>query len=388
MGKYNFDEVINRFNTSSLKWDFNLERGKQKDILPFWVADMDFRLPNEILDPLESKLRQGVFGYTECSSEYFNAVINWFDRHYNLKITKENIIVSPSVVFSICTLIRILTKEKDSIIINEPVYYPFKESINVNNRKTIISNLIRVNDKYVIDYDDFEKKIIDNNVKLYILCNPHNPVGRVWDKLELEKVIDICRKHNVFIISDEIHADFVYDKTFNSIGLFNYKKSCIVSAPTKTFNIPGLKIANTIIFDKELYSSYKLELDRIGYSQQSYFGIYATIYSYTYGEAWLKELKEYIYDNIIYIDNYLKEKLPKIKLIKPEGTYLIWLDFSNYNLTDKKIDDLIINKAKLWFDRGLIFGSSGSKYQRINIATSRSLIDKMLESLYNTFKDL
>ena len=388
MGKYNFDEVINRFNTSSLKWDFNLERGKQKDILPFWVADMDFRLPNEILDPLESKLRQGVFGYTECSSEYFNAVSNWFDKHYNLKITKENIIVSPSVVFSICTLIRILTKEKDSIIINEPVYYPFKESINVNNRKTIISNLIRVNDKYVIDYDDFEKKIIDNNVKLYILCNPHNPVGRVWDKLELEKLIDICKKHNVFIISDEIHADFVYDKNFNSIGLFNYKNSCIVSAPTKTFNIPGLKIANTIIFDKELYSSYKLELDRIGYSQQSYFGIYATIYSYTYGEAWLKELKEYIYDNIIYIDNYLKEKLPKIKLIKPEGTYLIWLDFSNYNLTDKKIDDLIINKAKLWFDRGLIFGSSGSKYQRINIATSRSLIDKMLESLYNTFKDL
>ena len=388
MGNYNFDIEINRHNTSSLKWDFNLERGKQKDILPFWVADMDYKLPKEILDPLANKLREGIFGYSECGVDYYNTVISWFYRHYGVKVTKENIIVTPSVVFSICTLIKILTNENDSIIINEPVYYPFKESINVNNRKAIISNLVLENDKYVIDYDDFEKKIIDNDVKLYILCNPHNPVGRVWDKEELEKIIDICKRHNVFIISDEIHADFIYNKDFYSIGLFNYKNSCIVSAPTKTFNIPGLKISNTIIYDKELYYEYKKELDRIGYSQQSYFGIYATIYAYTYGENWLKELKEYIYNNIVYIENYLEEKLPKIKLIKPEGTYLIWLDFSNYNLSDKELDDLIINKAKLWFDSGLIFGRAGSKYQRINVATSRVLIDKMLDSLYKTFKDL
>lgn len=388
MGKYNFDEQINRYNTSSLKWDFNLERGKQKDILPFWVADMDFKLPNEILDPLSKKLNEGIFGYSECSSNYYNAVSNWFNTHYGIKLSKENIIVTPSVVFSICTLIRILTKENDSILISEPVYYPFKESITINNRKTIISNLVIENDKYVIDYKDFEKKIIDNNVKLYILCNPHNPVGRVWDKLELEKIIDICKKNDVFIISDEIHADFIYNKEFFSIWLFDYDKKVIVSAPTKTFNIPGLKISNTIIYDKTLYKKYKIELDKIGYSQQSFFGLYATIYAYSYGEEWLKELKEYIYNNIIYIEKYLKDKLPKIKLIKPEGTYLIWLDFKKYNLTDKKIDDLIINKAKLWFDSGLIFGESGSNYQRINVATSRLLIDKMLDSLYKTFKDL
>lgn len=388
MGKYNFDEQINRYNTSSLKWDFNLERGKQKDILPFWVADMDFKLPNEILKPLSKKLNEGIFGYSECNSNYYNAVSNWFNTHYGIKISKENIIVTPSVVFSICTLIRILTKENDSILISEPVYYPFKESITINNRKTIISNLVIENDKYVIDYKDFEKKIIDNNVKLYILCNPHNPVGRVWDKLELEKIIDICKRNDVFIISDEIHADFIYNKEFFSIGLFDYDKKVIVSAPTKTFNIPGLKISNTIIYDKTLYKKYKIELDKIGYSQQSFFGLYATIYAYSYGEEWLKELKEYIYNNIIYIEKYLKDKLPKIKLIKPEGTYLIWLDFKKYNLTDKKIDDLIINKAKLWFDSGLIFGESGSNYQRINVATSRILIDKMLDSLYKTFKDL
>ena len=367
MGKYNFDEVINRYNTSSLKWDFNLERGKQKDILPFWVADMDFKLPNEILDPLTKKLNIGIFGYSECSNDYYSAVSNWFKKHYGIKVLKENIIITPSVVFSICTLIRILTKEFDSIIINEPVYYPFKESIIVNNRKAIISNLIKENDKYVIDFNDFEKKIIDNNVKLYILCNPHNPVGRVWDKEELEKIIDICNRHNVFIISDEIHADFVYNKKFNSIWLFDYDKKVIVTAPTKTFNIPGLKISNTIIYEKILYDKYKIELDKIGYSQQSYFGIYATIYAYNYGEEGLKELKEYLYNNIIYIDNYLKRKLPKIKLIKPEGTYLIWLDFNEYNLSDSQIDDLINNKAKLWFDRGIIFGKSGEKYQRINL---------------------
>ncbi len=388
MGKYNFDEVINRYNTSSLKWDFNLERGKQKDILPFWVADMDFKLPNEILDPLTKKLNIGIFGYSECSNDYYSAVSSWFKKHYGIKVSKENIIITPSVVFSICTLIRILTKEFDSIIINEPVYYPFKESIIVNNRKAIISNLIKENDKYVMDYNDFEKKIIDNNVKVYILCNPHNPVGRVWDKEELEKIIDICNRHNVFIISDEIHADFAYNKIFNSIGLFDYDKKVIVTAPTKTFNIPGLKISNTIIYEKTLYDKYKIELDKIGYSQQSYFGIYATIYAYNYGEEWLKELKEYLYNNIIHIDNYLKRKLPKIKLIKPEGTYLIWLDFNEYNLSDSQIDDLITNKAKLWFDRGIIFGKSGDKYQRINIATSKTLIDKMLDALYKTFKDL
>ncbi|MCR5461501.1 MAG: pyridoxal phosphate-dependent aminotransferase [bacterium] len=388
MGKYNFDEQINRYNTSSLKWDFNLERGKQKDILPFWVADMDFKLPNEILNPLSKKLNEGIFGYSECSSNYYNAVSNWFNTHYGINVSKENIIVTPSVIFSICTLIRILTKENDSILISEPVYYPFKESITINNRKTIISNLVIENDKYVIDYKEFEKKIIDNNVKLYILCNPHNPVGRVWDKLELGKIIDICKRNDVFIISDEIHADFIYNKEFFSIGLFDYDKKVIVSAPTKTFNIPGLKISNTIIYDKTLYKKYKIELDKIGYSQQSFFGLYATIYAYSYGEEWLKELKEYIYNNIIYIEKYLKDKLPKIKLIKPEGTYLIWLDFKKYNLTDKKIDDLIINKAKLWFDSGLIFGESGSNYQRINVATSRILIDKMLDSLYKTFKDL
>lgn len=388
MANYNFDEIIDRHNTNSLKWDFNIERKRDKDLLPFWVADMDFKLPEIIINPIIERVKHGIFGYSEPKDDYYLAVHNWFLNQYEINIDKSNIIVGPSVVFSICTLIKILTEKNDAIIINEPVYYPFKASIISNNRKCVSSDLILKDGNYIIDFDDFEKKIVDNNVKLYILCNPHNPVGRVWNLDELNNIVRICNKHNVFIISDEIHADFVYNTKFNSIGLFNNKNTVIVSAPTKTFNIPGLKISNTIIYDKKIYNNYLLELDRIGYSQQSVLGLVATANAYNYGLDWVKEVKEYIYNNILYIDKYLKEKLPKIKLIIPEGTYLIWLDFKAYNLSHKEIDNIINNKAKLWLDSGIIFGKSGSGFERINVATNRDNINKMLEALYNAFKEL
>ncbi len=388
MANYNFDEIIDRHNTNSLKWDFNIERKRDKDLLPFWVADMDFKLPEIIINPIIERVKHGIFGYSEPKDDYYLAVHNWFLNQYGINIDKSNIIVGPSVVFSICTLIKILTEKNDAIIINEPVYYPFKASIISNNRKCVSSDLILKDGNYIIDFDDFEKKIVDNNVKLYILCNPHNPVGRVWNLDELNNIVRICNKHNVFIISDEIHADFVYNTKFNSIGLFNNKNTVIVSAPTKTFNIPGLKISNTIIYDKKIYNNYLLELDRIGYSQQSVLGLVATTNAYNYGLDWVKEVKEYIYNNILYIDKYLKEKLPKIKLIIPEGTYLIWLDFKAYNLSHKEIDNIINNKAKLWLDSGIIFGKSGSGFERINVATNRDNINKMLEALYNAFKEL
>ena len=388
MANYNFDEIIDRHDTNSLKWDFNIERKRDKDLLPFWVADMDFKLPEIIINPIIERVKHGIFGYSEPKDDYYLAVHNWFLNQYGINIDKSNIIVGPSVVFSICTLIKILTEKNDAIIINEPVYYPFKASIISNNRKCVSSDLILKDGNYIIDFDDFEKKIVDNNVKLYILCNPHNPVGRVWNMDELNNIVRICNKHNVFIISDEIHADFVYNTKFNSIGLFNNKNTVIVSAPTKTFNIPGLKISNTIIYDKKIYNNYLLELDRIGYSQQSVLGLVATTNAYNYGLDWVKEVKEYIYNNILYIDKYLKEKLPKIKLIIPEGTYLIWLDFKAYNLSHKEIDNIINNKAKLWLDSGIIFGKSGSGFERINVATNRDNINKMLEALYNAFKEL
>lgn len=383
MPKYNFDQIIDRKNTYSLKWDFAKERGKKENILPFWVADMDFKLPDEIINPLVDKIKEGIFGYSDPKDDYYEALKNWYLRHYNVEIEKTSIIINSSVVSSICTLIRILTKESDSILINEPVYYPFKSSIIDNNRKAISSDLKFNGKGYEFDFIDFENKIKENNVKLFILCNPHNPVGRVWDYDELEKIVSICNKYDVFIISDEIHADFCYEKRFCSIANFKTKYA-IVSALTKTFNIPGLKIAHTIIPNELINKEYKKELDRIGYSQQSIMGLVASKAAMLYGDDWLNELKKYLWNNINYIDNYLKTYLPKIKLIKPEGTYLIWLDFKEYNLKHKELA-LLIDKANLWLDDGIIFGKSGIGFQRINIATPKKNIEVMLNNLYELF---
>ena len=382
----NFDEVINRRNTNSLKWDFYKERGHSDSELPMWVADMDFKLPDNIINPIIDKVKEGIFGYSDPKDDLFDSIINWQFRHNGLKINKEDIIINPSVVFSICTLINILTNEGDSILINEPVYYPFKSSIIDNNRKAINSNLIMDSNKYVFDVIDFEQKIKDYNVKLFILCNPHNPVGRVWSEEELNKIINICLKNSVYIISDEIHSDFCYHKRFNSALLFN-EKVIVVTAPTKTFNIPGLKISYTIIKDPLIRTKYYKELDKVGYSQQSIIGMVATKEAYNNGDLWLKELKDYIWDNILHIKEYLDKYLPKIKFIIPEGTYLIWLDFNRYNLSASELKELI-KKANLWLDDGIIFGRSGSGFERINVATTRYNIDIMLNSLYKVFKDL
>lgn len=386
MAKFNFDEIINRKNTYSLKWDFNKERNHDEDELSMWVADMDFKLPDDVINPLISKVNEGIFGYSDVKDDLLESISNWYLKSYNTKVDKLSIIINPSVVFSICSLIRILTKENDYIIINEPVYYPFKESIILNNRKAISSDLIIEDNKYVIDFEDFENKIKKYNVKLYILCSPHNPVGRVWDKEELLRIIDICNKNNVKIISDEIHADFCYNKKFTSILALD-DNAIVVNAPTKSFNIPAFKISYAIINDKNIYNEYKKELDRVGYSQQSIMGIIATIAAYNNGRLWLEEVKKYIWNNILYIKSFIVEKLPKIKFIVPEGTYLIWLDFREYKLKNNELRDLM-KKAKLWLDDGFIFGRAGEGFERINVATNRSNIDKMLNSLYGAINNL
>ena len=392
MGKYNFDEIINRYNTNSLKWDYAEKRGKPKDILPLWVADMDFRCPNEVIDTLINKSKHGIFGYSEPLDSYFEALKAWFLKHYDYEVDTNKIVLAPGVVFAISNIIEALTKENDSIIINEPVYYPFKEMIITNNRKLIISELININGKYQIDFNDFEKKIIDNNVKLYILCNPHNPVGRVWSIEELNKIYEICKRNNVFILSDEIHADFVYKGyKFNSIAKLGndaLNNIIIATSPSKTFNVAGLHNANIYIYNDDIRNKYLYEQNKRGYSQSNIMGIVACEACYKYGDEWLNELLEYLENNLKYLRNYLKEKLPFIDLIEPEGTYLIWLDFRKLNLSIKEEKDLIVYKAKLWLDPGQVFGKSGIGFERINIATPQKILKKALDQLYNAIKDL
>ena len=382
------DKEIDRHNTNSLKWDFAEKKGKNKDILPLWVADMDFNLPDIVIDKLKNVLDNKIFGYSEPFDGYYDAIIDWNKKHYNLNLEKKYIINGCSVTFHIATIIRALTNIGDSVIINQPVYYPYMEIIESNDRKLIVSNLINTNGRYTLDFIDIEKKIKDNNVKLYLLCNPHNPVGRAWTLDELTKIVEICNKYNVFIVSDEIHSDFVFNNNhFVSIGNVSKSNYAILTAPTKSFNIPGLHTSYAYIPDSKVLSLFKKELVKNGYSQSNVIGIKALEIVYRYGDEWLNEVKKYIYNNYLFLKGYLEEKL-NVKVTELEATYLVWVDFNSYNLEPIKLKRLIEDKANVWLDQGYIFGDAGKGFVRFNIATQRSLLKKALDNIISVFKDL
>ena len=383
--KYDFNKIINRNYTRSLKYDFAKERNMPEDLLPLWVADMDFQTSPEIIEALNKAVSHGIYGYSEGKEEYFDAVYNWYNDNFNWQVKKEWLIKTPGVVFAIVLAINALTNEGGSVLIQNPVYYPFTEVIIDNNRKLVNNSLVRNGKKYEIDFEDFEKKIKENNVKLFILCSPHNPVGRVWKKWELEKIGDICLKHNVKIVSDEIHSDFVYPENkhivFSSLDEKYQNITITCTAPTKTFNLAGLQISNIFIPNLEIRKKVLKQLDRVGYSQVNLMGLVACEAAYKYGRQWLNELKEYLLDNLNFLRDYLETNIPQIKLIEPEGTYLIWLDCSALGFEDKELEKFIVEKAKLWLDSGYIFGKEGEGFQRINIACPRETLKKALEQL-------
>lgn len=383
--KYNFNEIIDRKGTDSLKYDFAVERGLPKDVLPLWVADMDFPVEDHIKEALIKASEHAIFGYSDTKDDYFEVLSSWYERRFFWKVKKEWLVKTPGVVFAIAMAIQALTRENEAIIIQEPVYYPFSSTIRANNRKLIINNLVLKKDKYHIDFVDFEKKIIENNVKLFILCSPHNPVGRVWTREELQKLANICLKHKVYIFSDEIHSDLVYEKDthtiFANLGK-DVEDSCIVAtAPSKTFNIAGLQVSNIWIANKKMRDAFKEAIDRAGYSQLNNMGLIATKVAYKYGEEWLEELKIYLKSNIDFVRKFLKDKLPNIKLIEPEGTYLLWLDCRELGLSEKERQGLIQNKAKLWLDTGTMFGKAGAGFERINIACPRKTLEEAMNRL-------
>ncbi|MHB8128250.1 MAG: MalY/PatB family protein [Mobilitalea sp.] len=388
---YDFNSIVDRKNTNSIKYDFAIERGKPSDLIPLWVADMDFQAPSQVLDAMHQAVSHGIFGYSEVKVEYFDAVHDWFYNHFHWDTKEEWLIKTPGVVFAIALAIKALTKEGEGVLIQQPVYYPFYETIKLNNRKLVVNTLVYSNNQYSIDFDDFEKKIIEENVKLFLLCSPQNPVGRVWTLEELTRLGTICLKHNVIVISDEIHCDFTYPG-FNHIVFANInddfaQNSIICTAPSKTFNLAGLQISNIFIKNDFLRQKIKEELTMSGYSQLNTIGLVACQAAYQYGEEWLCDLKSYLYANLEYTRAYLKENLPSVKLIEPQGTYLVWLDFTYLNLSKKEMEDLIVHKAKLWLDPGHIFGISGKGFERINIACPLSILKKALEQLNEAIKN-
>ena len=390
--KYNFDEIVDRRNTDCLKYDFAVERGKPEDVLPLWVADMDFRTAPGIIERVAADASFGIYGYTESKDDYFQAVAAWYRNYFDWKVEKKWLVKTPGIVFAIGIAIQALTKEGDAVMIQQPVYYPFSEVIKDNDRILVNNELVLKDGHYEINFEDFEEKIIQNNVKLFILCSPHNPVGRVWTANELRRMGEICLKHDVKVVSDEIHSDFVYEGrkhyVFSTIDPAFEDISIICTAPSKTFNLAGLQISNIFIPNTQIRKAFKRKIAAAGYSQVNMIGLRACRAAYETGRDWLEELKVYLQGNLDFVRAYLEENLPQIKLIEPEGTYLIWLDCRALGLPEEKLEHLIVHEAKLWLDSGVIFGTVGEGFERINIACPRAVLKEALERLHDCFSHI
>lgn len=394
MGKYNFDTKIDRRNTNSLKYDFNAERNIPLDVLPLWVADMDFETAPEVKEAIIQRASHGIFGYTKPKQDFRDALVKWMSKRHDWDTKPGWYFHTPGVMFGISMAIRALTEEGDSVLIQKPVYYPFSNVVVENNRKLINNALVYKRNennagKYTIDLIDFEKNIVKNNVKLFILCNPHNPVGRVWTRQELEAMGDICVAHSVTVISDEVHEDFIYEGQkhipFAKVKPEYENISITCTSPSKTFNLAGLQLANIIVPNREFRTSIKKEMNKTGYDEPNALGMVACQAAYTYGEEWLEELKQYLTNNLNFVREFLNTRIPKIRLVEPEGTYLIWLDFSEYGLTNDEVDQKIIHEAKLWLDKGTMFGEEGEHFQRMNIAAPKQTIEEGLLALEKVF---
>lgn len=385
MAHYNFDEVVDRKNTNSLKYDFAVERGRPADVLPLWVADMDFRAPKPVLDALHSAVDHGIFGYSDVKENYYNAVSAWFDQNFGWKTQPDWLVKTPGVVFALAMAVRALTNPGDSVLVQPPVYYPFFSVIRDNERKVVENKLFYRDGRYEIDFMDFEEKIIQNRVKLFLLCSPHNPVCRVWTRDELQRIGEICLKHNIYVVSDEIHCDFAFPGHLHTVFLNACPKladrSIICTAPSKSFNLAGLQVSNIWIPSKVIRNLFVREIDRSGYSQLNTLGLVACQAAYEHGGEWLEQCKSYLRNNLYYLRCFLAEKLPQIKLVEPEGTYFAWLDCSGLGLNRKELNDLIINTAKLWLDPGHIFGGNADQFQRIVLACPEEILQKALKQL-------
>ena len=387
--KFDFDTVVNRKNTNAIKYDLAKKRGKPEDAVSLWVADMDFPTAPCIQKAVAEKAAHGIWGYSRPDNRYYDALKKWYKERHNFEVQNEWVVNTPGVCFALAAAIKAFTKEGESVLIQKPVYYPFFNIINSLQRKVVNSSLILKNNHYEIDFDDFERKIVQENVKMFILCSPHNPGGRVWTKQELQKISEICLAHNVLVVSDEIHSDITFGSNvhtvYGSLSEQALKNSIICTAPSKSFNLAGLQFSNIFIADEKLKKAFSEELDKTGYDEPSVFGIVAATAAYSEGADWFDSVKSYIWENILFAKKYIEENASQIKVLVPEGTYLLWLDFSKTGLSDSEINDRVLNKAKVWLDRGSMFGKEGEKFQRINCATPRIILEDALKRICSQF---
>ncbi|MCM1175396.1 MAG: pyridoxal phosphate-dependent aminotransferase [Blautia sp.] len=383
--KYDFDEQIERRGSDCLKYDFAAEKGMPEDILPLWVADMDFKTAPCITERIKKDADFGIFGYTDSRDDYFRTLAKWYETYFDWKVEKDWLVKTPGVVFALATAVAAFTEEGDGVLIQQPVYYPFSAVIRDNNRKLINNGLLFKDGRYEMDFADFERKIVQEKVKLFILCSPHNPVGRVWTEEELRRVGEICLKYDVKIVSDEIHSDFIYPghrhHVLTTVDDRLRDISVICTAPSKTFNLAGLQVSNIWIPNSGLRDAFRGRMRQIGCNEVNMLGLHACQAAYEGGREWLEQLKEYLKGNLDFVRNYLEEYLPQLKLVEPEGTYLVWLDCRALGMPEKEREQFIVQKAKLWLDGGAMFGEAGEGFERINIACPRATLEEALERL-------
>lgn len=382
--KYNFDKIINRKRTNSVKWEFIelKDESIRDEMLPLSIADMDFSCADPIVKALKDRIDKEIFGYSlPYTEEYLNSVKGWFSRRFNWSIKSDEIVTSPGIVPALATLVRMLTSEGDGVIIQRTVYYPFTNIILANNRKVVDSSLICKDGSYYMDFEDLEKKAKDPNNKLMILCSPHNPIGRVWTKEELNRLIDICLSNDVYIVSDEIHCDIVRQGVKHTPTASLNEDSRIISctAASKSFNLAGLQMSNIILRSKELREKWNSDmLGKNGIFGAGSFGIVATQTAYNECEDWLEQVNHYIDGNLRYVKSFLDENLPKAKYEIPEGTYFAWIDLREYVSSAEELEKMMIYDAKLSLDEGYIFGELGKGFERINVACPRSILEQCL----------
>jgi len=374
-----FDQVINRKKTDSVKWDYTKRIFGVEDVLPMWVADMDFQAPEEVIDALHTRVDHGIFGYTMPGSKMEDAVTNWLKSRHSWEIDPKTITYSPGIVTAISMAIHAFTTSEDKIVVQPPVYYPFFEIAQKHKREVLYNQLLlNENFRYEIDFIDLEEKLSDERTKLFILCNPHNPSGRVWSKEELTKIGDLCIKHNVLIISDDIHSDLLlFGNQYTPIAsirknIANQTITCI--APSKTFNLAGLQASILLIPNDSLKRRYNEVQQLFGVMGINTLGADAMQAAYEQGSNWLDELIQYLQENVLLIEEYLMNHLPQVKIMRPESTYLVWIDVRSLNKSDKELQELLLNKGKLALHIGSKFGENGEGFLRMNIACPKETL--------------
>ncbi|HEU24533.1 MAG TPA: putative C-S lyase [Mesoaciditoga lauensis] len=385
--RYNFDEEIDRHGTNSRKWEGMQEMFGRNDLFPMWIADMDFKTPPEIIDAIKKRADHGIFGYTFRPESFYDSIIKWMKGRHGIDVKREWIVDGAGVVSTLTMAVLSYTNPGDEIIVQPPVYYPFFRIIQ-NNGRIIVNNPLKLKDeRYTMDFEDLEHKIT-KRTKMLILCSPHNPVGRVWKREELETLGEICERHGIIIASDEIHSDFVYSPNVHtSMLLTDFKELALTFiAPNKTFNLAGIPSSVVIIPDKKIRDRFLIASENFELETSNIFSIVATETAYTYGAQWLDELLIYLKGNFDLVKAFFEEKIPQVRLINPEGTYLGWIDFRNLGLSDGELYNLITERAGVALDDGNLFGIGGSGFQRMNVATPRHLLLKGLERLENALR--